>query len=165
MDFLSSLRREHIPLLELMGERGRAAFEKLSAGTPVPFGYKMGFHALPSMRQLHLHVISNDFISARLKTWHHYNSFATQFFRPLESVIEQLRTTGKVEVRNTALRDLSCSYTCSLLTAMQFDAQEYKTINYMSRAPCCHCGATLDTFPALQKHLLDHFKRSTASSR
>lgn len=47
--------------------------------------FKIGFHLNPSMRHLHLHVISNDFISDKLKQYKHWNIFNTDIFRPIES--------------------------------------------------------------------------------
>mmetsp|Transcript_15506 Transcript_15506/g.24794 ORF Transcript_15506/g.24794 Transcript_15506/m.24794 type:complete len:139 (-) Transcript_15506:316-732(-) len=41
---------------------------------------KLGFHAVPSLRQLHLHIISDDFDSPCLKNKKHWNSFTTDFF-------------------------------------------------------------------------------------
>lgn len=43
-----------------------------------------GVHAVPSMGHLHVHVISVDRYSERLKHQKHYNSFSTPFFVPLE---------------------------------------------------------------------------------
>ncbi|KAL7413367.1 HIT-like domain-containing protein [Mrakia frigida] len=49
-----------------------------------------GFHAVPSMQHLHLHVYSKDLISPSLKNKKHYNSFNPDpevgFFLPLETV-------------------------------------------------------------------------------
>lgn len=42
--------------------------------------YSIGYHAMPSMQRLHLHVISTDFNSPCLKTKYHWNSFTTPFF-------------------------------------------------------------------------------------
>ena len=58
-----------------------AARLRAELGTP-PFA--LGFHAAPSMRQLHLHVISLDFASEALKNKKHWNSFATAFLVPPE---------------------------------------------------------------------------------
>ncbi|KAJ5165976.1 hypothetical protein N7492_006272 [Penicillium capsulatum] len=44
-----------------------------------------GVHAVPSMGHLHVHVISVDRYSERLKHQKHYNSFSTPFFVPLEA--------------------------------------------------------------------------------
>jgi aprataxin len=43
-----------------------------------------GIHAVPSMNHLHVHVISVDRHSDRMKHRKHYNSFATPFFVPIE---------------------------------------------------------------------------------
>ncbi|TVY51183.1 Aprataxin-like protein [Lachnellula cervina] len=44
----------------------------------------VGVHAGPSMNHLHIHVLSVDRYSECLKHRKHYNSFATDFFVPLE---------------------------------------------------------------------------------
>ncbi|KAK9460395.1 HIT-like domain-containing protein [Lipomyces oligophaga] len=41
---------------------------------------KAGIHALPSLSNLHIHIISVDNHSSRLKNKKHYNSFNTPFF-------------------------------------------------------------------------------------
>ncbi|KUJ10093.1 HIT-like protein [Mollisia scopiformis] len=43
-----------------------------------------GIHAHPSMNHLHVHVLSVDRYSECLKHRKHYNSFATEFFVPIE---------------------------------------------------------------------------------
>lgn len=45
---------------------------------------RVGIHAEPSMDTLHIHIISVDMHSDRLKHKKHYNSFTTPFFVPLE---------------------------------------------------------------------------------
>ena len=57
----------------------------------VPFRY--GFHAIPSMRQLHLHVISQDLDSAAMKNKKHWNSFSTGFFVAADVLIEHLQVS------------------------------------------------------------------------
>ncbi|GAA5983614.1 hypothetical protein JCM11641_007300 [Rhodosporidiobolus odoratus] len=51
---------------------------------------QIGFHAVESMRHVHLHVISSDLISPKLKNKKHYNSFHPKlgFFLHLHEVIE-----------------------------------------------------------------------------
>lgn len=46
------------------------------------------------MRQLHLHVISQDFDSPHLKNKKHWNSFNTAFFRDSADVIEEIDSHG-----------------------------------------------------------------------
>lgn len=45
---------------------------------------RVGIHAHPSMNHLHIHIISRDMHSDRLKHRKHYNSFNTDFFIPLD---------------------------------------------------------------------------------
>ncbi|KAI7781560.1 HIT domain-containing protein [Diaporthe eres] len=45
---------------------------------------KVGVHARPSMNHIHVHVLSRDMYSNRLKVRKHYNSFTTDFFVPLD---------------------------------------------------------------------------------
>ncbi|KAF3770727.1 hypothetical protein M406DRAFT_354544 [Cryphonectria parasitica EP155] len=45
---------------------------------------KVGVHAVPSMNHLHVHVLSRDMHSERMKHRKHYNSFTTDFFVPLD---------------------------------------------------------------------------------
>lgn len=50
------------------------------------------------MRQLHLHVISQDFDSTHLKNKKHWNSFTTMFFRDSVDVIQEIEQYGAAKV-------------------------------------------------------------------
>ncbi|GFZ45239.1 hypothetical protein JCM24511_02965 [Saitozyma sp. JCM 24511] len=52
------------------------------------WGINIGFHAIPSMKHVHVHVISEDRMSDKLKTKKHYNSFRPDlgFFVSLRDV-------------------------------------------------------------------------------
>jgi aprataxin len=50
------------------------------------------------MRQVHLHVISQDFDSASLKNKKHWNSFTTPFFRDSMDVIGEVDKHGRVQI-------------------------------------------------------------------
>lgn len=52
------------------------------------WGVQMGFHAVPSMDTIHLHVISTDLVAPRLKHKKHYQSFHPDkgFFLHLDDV-------------------------------------------------------------------------------
>lgn len=41
---------------------------------------KAGIHSVPSLANLHIHVVTQDFHLARMKNRKHYNSFTTRFF-------------------------------------------------------------------------------------
>ncbi|PHH63441.1 hypothetical protein CDD81_5820 [Ophiocordyceps australis] len=47
---------------------------------------RCGVHAVPSMRHLHVHVVSRDMHSASLRHRKHYNSFNTPFFVALHEL-------------------------------------------------------------------------------
>ncbi|KAK2602069.1 hypothetical protein N8I77_008636 [Diaporthe amygdali] len=63
-----------------LDERGRVV---LPAGRDWKKELKVGVHAHPSMNHLHVHVVSRDMHSDRMKVRKHYNSFTTDFFVPL----------------------------------------------------------------------------------
>ncbi|XP_048439374.1 transcription factor bHLH140-like [Pyrus x bretschneideri] len=54
----------------------------------------------PSMRQLHLHVISQDFDSIHLKNKKQWNSFNTAFFRDSMDAIEEVSSDGKAKLKD-----------------------------------------------------------------
>lgn len=62
--------------------------------------FEMGFHAVPSLKPLHLHVITQDFIGDGLKKKSHYNSFTTPFFVKIDDAIAILSDAGKIHVRS-----------------------------------------------------------------
>jgi hypothetical protein len=61
--------------------------------------FRIGFHAIPSMSQLHLHLISSDFLGSGLKNKKHYNSFTTPFLISIDEAITALSVHGKIKVR------------------------------------------------------------------
>jgi aprataxin len=94
--------------------------------------FKMGFHAIPSMAQVHMHVISQDFVSPCLKNKKHWNSFNTEYFIPAEQVLEDLETNGSIRDRNDKKELLK---------------QDLK---------CNHCSYIPKHLPDLKNHLLKH---------
>ena len=56
--------------------------------------FRLGFHAKPSMPQLHMHVVSQDLRGAGMKTRRHWGSFATAFFVDAEAVLRALEGEG-----------------------------------------------------------------------
>ncbi|CAX39906.1 histidine triad (HIT) family protein, putative [Candida dubliniensis CD36] len=49
-----------------------------------------GVHSIPSLNNLHVHVITQDFHSPKMKNKKHYNSFTTKFFVPFEELNPEL---------------------------------------------------------------------------
>lgn len=81
--FISNMKltKNHIDLLEEMNALAINVIE--TSGRTVD-DFKIGFHAIPHMDRLHMHVISKDFQSRCLKTKVHWNSFNTEFFLSTE---------------------------------------------------------------------------------
>ncbi|NWI08163.1 APTX protein, partial [Crypturellus soui] len=132
-DSISSLRsvtKEHLELLEHMHAVGEKMIEQCPDKETLEF--RLGYHAIPSMSQLHLHVISQDFDSPALKTKKHWNSFTTEYFLNSTDVIEMVRSKGEVTLK---------AHTAELL-----------------KLPLrCHiCKQNLSTIPQLKTHLSKH---------
>lgn len=93
-----------------------------------------GIHSVPSLRQLHVHVMSQDFQSPCLKNAKHFNSFQPPFFVSLPEVIEELEGTGDVQTRFR-------------LTQAEDDLKKKNLI-------CHRCGSDFNRrFAELKRHL------------
>lgn len=95
---LSQLNETHLPLLERMRMTGCliASWLRLNRGVPA---VQCGFHAIPSMTQLHMHVVSRDLAGDGMRTAKHWRSFQRPFFVPVSEVISMLSKDGHVKVR------------------------------------------------------------------
>ncbi|KAF7294986.1 HIT domain-containing protein [Mycena indigotica] len=102
-----------------------------------------GFHAVPSMAHLHLHVISNDFISERLKVKKHYNSFhpSLGFFLPVDDVLSWF--------------DAEPSYFTSMA---KLNAKEYEPL-LKEDLVCWRCDTTMKNMPTLKMHLQEEWDK------
>ncbi|GAO45764.1 HIT-like protein [Saitoella complicata NRRL Y-17804] len=83
---------------------------------------RAGIHARPSLSNLHIHIISQDFRSPALKNAKHYLSFTMPFFIPFDSIpslklydhdtggVDEERVEREVRVREEGLRrgELRC---------------------------------------------------------
>ncbi|KAG2449967.1 hypothetical protein HYH02_000071 [Chlamydomonas schloesseri] len=129
---IADLRAAHVPLLEHMRQVAQAWVAKRREQVPGAAAFKLGFHAVPSMCQLHLHVISQDFDSPALKNKKHWNTFTTEFFLPLEAVLAELASQGRI--------------------ALISEAEEKRLEGLELR---CHaCGRPEKTIPALKSHIV-----------
>lgn len=97
----------------------------------------MGFHAVPSMAQVHMHVISQDFLSPSLKNKKHWNSFNTEYFVPLDKVKQLLSKHGN-------LREAK----------VHSDKEELLKKDLI----CNQCDYKPKNLPDLKKHLEKHLK-------
>ncbi|XP_021769673.1 transcription factor bHLH140-like isoform X1 [Chenopodium quinoa] len=109
LDGVGDVCQEHLQLLRTMQQVGIKWTERfLQEDESLIF--RLGFHSVPSMRQLHLHVISQDFNSQHLKNKKHWNSFNTEFFRDVVDVIEDVEKFGKPSIQDEGLlsKELRC---------------------------------------------------------
>lgn len=139
----SHLTPSHLPLLKSMEnigkqlgsdwlarKEGKDVVKKNPVPSPQSSSVLVGFHAIPSMTQIHMHVISNDFDSISLKNKKHWNSFQPPFFISSSSAIEKLASDGEI-VFNKA----------------QYDP-------YLDKALACHrCGTVQANLPSLKIHI------------
>lgn len=89
---------------------GAASWDALPPGRDYAREIRVGTHAHPSMAHLHVHVISRDMHSDRLRHRKHYNSFNTPFFVPLDDyplAEDDVRWDVRYQNSNLA-RDLVC---------------------------------------------------------
>ncbi|XP_008789140.2 transcription factor bHLH140 isoform X2 [Phoenix dactylifera] len=102
LDCLADVQKEHLPLMKQLHAVGVQWAERfLSEDASLVF--RLGYHSVPSMRQLHLHVISQDFDSTHLKNKKHWNSFNTAFFRDSTDAIEEIDKYGAAKINDEKL--------------------------------------------------------------
>ncbi|KAL6337602.1 hypothetical protein AAG906_037195 [Vitis piasezkii] len=110
LDCLADVGGEHLQLLRTMHAVGLKWAEKFLCEDEL-LVFRLGYHSAPSMRQLHLHVISQDFNSKHLKNKKHWNSFNSAFFRDSVDVIEEITNHGRATIKGEDSR-LSMELRC-----------------------------------------------------
>ncbi|KAK1312410.1 hypothetical protein QJS10_CPA07g01152 [Acorus calamus] len=99
LDQLRDVRKEHLHLMKKMHSIGLEWAKKFIIDDN-SMVFRLGYHSVPSMRQLHLHVISQEFDSIHLKNKKHWNSFNTAFFRDSVDVIKEIDEHGMAMVND-----------------------------------------------------------------
>ncbi|XP_029995396.1 aprataxin isoform X3 [Sphaeramia orbicularis] len=128
---LKTLREEHCDLVKHMQKVADQMVLKCPVSNSLRF--RIGYHAIPSMSHVHLHVISQDFDSPCLKNKKHWNSFTTEYFIDSKDVIQMLEKDGRVTVKEGASELLKLPLRCHI------------------------CHKELPTIPSLKEHLKSHF--------
>ena len=125
IDSPAQLTRAHVPMMRAMARL--AAWLAPALRTRLLPGLAplvAGFHSVPSMRQLHLHLISLDFQSEALKHRKHWNSFTSDFLVLPVRWLEALETQGAVMVHvhaeetKLSTEGMRCPLTGTLLKNM-----------------------------------------------
>lgn len=91
-DGIHDLTPASLPKLREMHSLGRRICAWLQAGGR--HEHRLGYHAVPSIPHLHLHLISTDLSSEKLTKRTHWNSFTTDFFVSPEVVEQALTRDG-----------------------------------------------------------------------
>ncbi|XP_037348419.1 aprataxin isoform X2 [Talpa occidentalis] len=130
---LKAVTREHVELLKHMHSVGEKVIADSAASSK--FRFRLGYHAIPSMSHVHLHVISQDFDSPCLKNKKHWNSFNTEYFLESQAVIEMVQETGRVTVRDGTSELLKLPLRCH------------------------ECQQLLPSIPQLKEHLRKHWPK------
>lgn len=95
---------------------------------------QIGIHHVPSMNNLHIHVITKDFHSIRLKHKKHYNSFNTDFFVKWDDLPLKEKPSDPKLIEKQYLRDHDLI--------------------------CCYCGQNFtNKFSKLKQHLNEEFSK------
>jgi diadenosine tetraphosphate (Ap4A) HIT family hydrolase len=126
--------RRHICDLKRIHQLARNIANDLQVKYDLP-GFLIGYHAIPSMADLHLHIVSADLISPYLKRKEHFHSFTNRdYFLTPEKVEQNLEKYGMVQMLNRV----------TLKNSLK------------GRMHCHMCGKTFDKFSILKNHLNEH---------
>ncbi|XP_013008881.1 aprataxin isoform X5 [Cavia porcellus] len=130
---LKAVTREHLELLKHMHTVGEKVIADFAGSSKLRF--RLGYHAIPSMSHVHLHVISQDFDSPCLKNKKHWNSFNTEYFLESQAVIKMIQEAGRVTVREGTSELLKLPLHCH------------------------ECQQLLPSIPQLKEHLRKHWTK------
>ena len=67
---------------------------------------RIGFHAIPSMPQLHMHVTCQDALTPGMKNKKHWHSFTSGFLIPLSAAWADLEQHGRLLINPAAAEAL-----------------------------------------------------------
>jgi aprataxin len=99
---------EDIQFLNRVKEFARSQAEEAELQLGKEGMIKVGVHAVPSMDNLHIHVISRDMCSDKMKNAKHYNSFNTNFFVELSKFPVDDKIIAEEEEADLLKGDLIC---------------------------------------------------------
>jgi aprataxin len=109
-----------------------------------PTQLKLGYHSVPSLHPLHLHLMSNDLESPCLKTKRHWNSFTTSFFIDSSKVENDLLSGHHSIASKTDTGTGTDTGIAAWLTSMEDLLKEDMR--------CPHCGVILKNIPTVKQH-------------
>ncbi|KAI9327241.1 hypothetical protein DFJ73DRAFT_800944 [Zopfochytrium polystomum] len=129
IDNLTELQPDHLDILDEMKSEADAIAREFGD----THKFRMGFHSVPSMKHLHMHVISDDMVSPALKNKKHWNSFTTPFFVAFDDVRRAVAGGRRILINVREKEEL-------LKGPLQ----------------CHKCREEMKNMPELKAHLLGH---------
>lgn len=126
---------------------------------------KAGVHSVPSMSNLHIHVITQDFFLPLMKNKKHYNSFTTPFFVEFPEQEEEVQRGGE-QLQSDS--DSSLEYAPDMkhttsggkLLLRRRKSTTAKMLDVIRSSPltCTYCHRLYgNRFSMLKAHLADEF--------
>ena len=129
---VSDLRAKHLPALKRLHSIAEQAVQHIKTMHAAQgfdmLSYQIGYHATPSLKPLHLHVMSTDFQEPTLKNKKHYVSFCPPHFVESSTVEAMLTAQGCVTLPSAA--------------------------HASTGLECRWCAERQNTIPALKQHML-----------
>ncbi|KAJ3908575.1 HIT-like domain-containing protein [Lentinula edodes] len=138
-------KEETKTILNALNEDAQGVKREIEQEMQTRYGFKwpiwIGFHGAPSMHHLHLHVISSDLCSERLKNKKHYNSFHPKlgFFLHIDDVLSWF--------------DSEPSYYREMV---KLDQKSYEKL-LKEDLVCWKCEAPMKNIPTLKAHLQEEW--------
>ncbi|KAJ3883724.1 HIT-like domain-containing protein [Lentinula edodes] len=136
-------------ILNALNEDAKGVKREIEQEMLTRYGFKwpiwIGFHGAPSMHHLHLHVISSDLCSERLKNKKHYNSFHPKlgFFLHIDDVLSWF--------------DSEPSYYREMV---KLDQKAYEKL-LKEDLVCWKCEAPMKNMPTLKAHLQEEWNETS----
>ncbi|PPQ78093.1 hypothetical protein CVT25_015627 [Psilocybe cyanescens] len=131
-----------------LAEEARVIKREIQEEMVQRYGFKWdvwtGFHAAPSMHHIHLHVLSADLCSEKMKHKKHYNTFHPKlgFFLHIDDVLSWF--------------DSEPTYYSKLIK--DFKPSKYEPI-LKEKLLCFHCNAEMKNIPTLKAHLQEEWNK------
>lgn len=159
-------------MVDSLAEEGIVASDKSSKDSYRHRFIRAGVHSIPSMANLHIHVISQDFHLPRMKNKKHYNSFTTQFFVDFDWLDPQRSGSSNTDFLTPDSGSSDDSDAESGLSDGGFSRMMLRPRNYLNRDPiylnkilrdtpliCVYCSKLFgNSMAGLKAHLAYEFE-------
>lgn len=160
------LKQDHLPMLRRLAAYIAWLQQSLEQLHP-DLTWRHGIHAEPSLKQLHVHIISQDFKSPCMKHRKHYNSFQPPFLVGIDSLINavekvDLSLLGLERAERYLQSDMCCAG-CGANFQNRF-AELKKHLNNCNAPPSAPPPSSWRALEVEQETIKNHNKRLAGSS-